>query len=114
MTSFQIVGDNLTGHGLSFEIAAFVGPLEEADLEEAERAEVRKRVLAAIVDFAEDVYRAGRVAVLPAYDDRYDLSNAVETLRALSVIVGPINGERHRRAADVIACLLQDASEDGA
>jgi hypothetical protein len=90
MSKFQIVGNNLVGPGLSFDVSAL-----------GESAAI------AIVDIANVVYREGRTTVLPSWDDRFDLHNAVETLRALAVVVGPLAGERHRHAADIIARQLQ-------
>ena len=89
---FQIVGDSLTGHGLSFSMAAFKTDFEDV-----------------IVDVAEVLYRQGRDSARLSYDDRYDMHGAVEALRALAVIVGPMStGDRYRRCADIIARLLQD------
>lgn len=122
MSLFQIVGNSLVGAGLSFDVATLVRPcpclsprLEDAPLEPqlpadpADPAEGQKIALAAIVDIANVIYREARATTLPSYDDRYELHLAVETLRALAVIVGPITGERHRRAADIIARMLQEA-----
>ena len=103
---FQIVGTNLVGPGLSFEIAALVEPERQAD-----PAEGKKIIIDVIVDIANCAYREGRSSVLPSWDDRYDLHNAVETLRALAVIVGSLAGERHRHAADIIARLLQEQTQ---
>lgn len=92
---FQITAGNLTGHGLSFAVSSFGGSKGELET--------------ALADAAEAIYRQGFEAARLSYDDRFDLGAAVETLRALSVIVGPIGaGERHRRAADAIAQLLVD------
>lgn len=92
---FQIVGDRLVGRGLSFAVAALGVAKTDFD--------------AALVDVAEAVYRQGRDSALLSYDDRYDLHCAVEALRALSVIVGPMpTGDRYRRCSDIVARLLQD------
>jgi hypothetical protein len=99
VSSFQIVGDCLVGPGLSIEVTALVDP---------QQAEARKKILDGIVDIANVVHRAGRTSVLPSWDDRFDLHNAVESLRALAVIAGPFQGDRHRHAADIIARLLEE------
>jgi len=94
---FQIVGDSLTGHGLSFDVGALGVPKQSADK------------LGALVDMVNVVYRQGRESALLSYDDRFDLHCAVEALRALAVIIGPTpTGDRHRRGADIVARLLQD------
>jgi hypothetical protein len=99
---FQVFGDSLTGHGLSFEVTAFG----------ASRDKISQ--LDALVDAAEVVFKQGRESALLSFDDRFDLSCAVDALRALSIIVGPTPAaERYRRAADAIARLLQ-AQEAGA
>ena len=99
VVKFQIVGSDLVGAGLSFEIASLIPEAQPGAVEG------RKDVL---VNIADVVYREGRSSVLLSYDDRFALHNAVETLRGLAVIVGPIAGDRHRRASDIIARLLQD------
>lgn len=92
---FQIVGESLSGRGLSFAVAAFGASKKEFD--------------ATLVDVAEVIYRQGRDSALLACDDRFDLHFAVEALRSLAVIVGPTpTGDRYRRCADVVARLLQD------
>lgn len=96
---FQVAGDSLTGHGLSFDVGA-LGISKQS---------VPADKLAAIVDMANVVYRQGRESALLSYDDRFDLHGAVEALRALAVIVGPTpTGDRYRRCADIVARLLQD------
>lgn len=96
MSKFQLYGDYLTGRGLSFD-----KPLRRSAEE--------------FVDMAEAIYRQGRESVLPSYDDRFDLQCAVESLRALAVIVGHApQGDRYRRAADILARLLQAQQESGA
>jgi hypothetical protein len=95
---FQIVGDSLAGHGLSFDIATIVTS------ETIDPTERRKR----LTEIAEVSYRDGRAAALLSWDDRFDLHAAVEVLRSLAVVVGPPTGDRHRRAADIIARLLQE------
>jgi hypothetical protein len=94
LIKFQIFGDSLTGYGLSFDVRT-LGVLETAKLD-------------ALVDMANAVYKQGRESALLSFDDRFDLHGAVEVLRALAVVVGPITGDRHRRAADIIARLLQE------
>lgn len=97
---FQIVGDSLTGHGLSFDVGA-LGVLN-----------VTADQLGEIVDMVNVVYRQGRESVLLGYDDRFDLYAAVDALRALAVIVGLTpTGDRYRRCADIVARLLQ--AQDG-
>ena len=92
---FQIVGDRLAGRGLSFAVPAF--GVSKTDFD------------AALVDIVEAIYRQGRDSARLAYDDRFDLHGAVEALRALAVIVGPMpTGERYRRCSDILARLLQD------
>lgn len=92
---FQIVGDSLTGHGLSFAVARVGMSKQDFD--------------AALVEMAEAVYRQGRDSAIMSYEDRFDLHGAVEALRALSVIVGPTPaGDRYRRCSDIIARLLHE------
>ena len=95
--TFQITGADLVGAGLSFDVSALVHAQASA--------EERSRVL---VDLATTIHHAARAAILPMWDDRHDLSTAVETLRALAVIVGTFAGDRHRHAADILSCLLQE------
>lgn len=98
--AFQVTGDSLSGRGLSFDVADIVSPREQINV-----AERSKR----LVEIAEVAFRQGRTSALLSWDDRFDLHAAVEALRAISVIVGPNPaGDRHRRAADIIARLLQD------
>lgn len=98
---FQIVDDLLVGPGLSIEAAVFVESERQAD-----PAEGKKIILDAIVDVANGAYRAGRQSVLASYDDRAQLRDAVSALHALGQLLGPTAGDRHRRAADVVARLL--------
>ncbi len=98
--TFQVVGGNLSGRGLSFDVAALVGPARGDDSSERDKC---------LVEIAEVVFRQGRASALLSWDDRFDLRCAVEVLRALAVVVGPNpTGDRHRRAADIIARLLED------
>lgn len=98
--AFQVTGDSLSGRGLSFDVADIVSPRQQVD--GAARG-------ARLVEIAEVTFRQGRASALLSWDDRFDLHTAVDALRALSVIVGPTPaGDRHRRAADIIARLLQD------
>lgn len=99
---FQVIGDSLSGHGLSFDVATLVVP--EQKIDPAERS---KR----LAEIAEVAYRDGRASALLSWDDRFDLHGAVDVLRALAVVVGPPTGDRHRRAADIIGRLLQDQEE---
>jgi hypothetical protein len=95
---FQIVGDSLTGHALSFDVGTLGVPKQTLDADK----------LGALVDMANVIYWQGRESALLSYDDRFDLHGAVEALRALAVIVGPTpNGDRYRRCADIVARLLQ-------
>lgn len=102
---FQIVGGSLVG-GLPIDVRAFVELAGVGD-------EVKKVLLDTVVEIANVTYRDGRASVLPMWDDRYELHNAVETLRALAVIMGPMAGERHRRAADIIDRMLQEYERSG-
>lgn len=96
---FQVVGDSLTGHGLSFDVGGLGVLRQDASADK----------LGAIVDMVNVVYRQGRASALLACDDRFDLHGAVEALRALAVVVGPTpTGDRYRRYADLLARLLQD------
>lgn len=100
---FQIVGNNLTGHGLSFDVDLGI-----------HQAAVTADKRTAIVDMANVIYRQGRESALLGYDDRFDLHGAADALRALAVIVGPTpTGDRYRHCADIVARLLQD-QEGGA
>jgi hypothetical protein len=93
--SFRIVGDSLSGYGVSFDVGW--GAKDHAT---------------ALVDIANVAYRQGRDSARFSYDDRFDLSCAVDALRALGVIVGPIGpGDRYRRCADIIARLLQEQQD---
>ena len=96
---FQIVGDSLTGHGLSFDVGAIGVPRQDAAADK----------LGALADMVNAVYRQGRESALLSYDDRFYLHGAVEALRSLAVIVGPTpTGDRYRRCADIVARLLQE------
>lgn len=97
--AFQVTGTDLVGAGLSFDVSVLLSDQTAA----AERTRVLVEVVATI-------HHAARSAVLPSWDDRFDLSNAVETLRALAVVVGSTAGDRHRHAADVLARLLQECT----
>jgi hypothetical protein len=102
---FQIIGDNLTGRGLSFDVATLTAPTEKSD--RAKRGEK-------LAEIAEVVFREGRSSVLLSWDERFDLHGAVDVLRGLAVVVGPTpTGDRHRRMADILARLLQ-GQEGGA
>jgi hypothetical protein len=95
---FQIAGDSLTGHGLSFDVAGLGVPklATAASLD-------------ALVDMATVVYRQGRESALLSYDDRFDLHCVVDALRALAVILGPTPpGDRYRRGSDILARLLHE------
>jgi len=93
-----VTGGKLSGRGLTFDVSSLVaGKAGSGDC--AER----------LVEIGEAFYRQGRASLLPSWDDRFELSLAVEALRGLSVIVGPgLAGERHRRAADALGRLLQE------
>lgn len=97
MTSnaFQVAGESLFGHGLSFDVTGLVGN----DVVEGSRR---------LAEIAEVAFRQGRASALLSWDDRFDLHASVDVLRAVAVIVGPIAGERHCRAASIIARLLLD------
>ena len=95
---FQVESDQLTGRGLSFDVASLISSQTTPE-------DRRTR----LVEIVEAVYLQGRGSVLPSWDDRFDLDCTVEALRALAVIVGPsATGDRHRRAASIIARLLQE------
>lgn len=91
---FTVTGDQLTGRGLTFDISALRAPKERDDR---------------LVEIAEASYLQGRESCMLLHDDRFDLHTAVEALRALAVIVGPVlAGERYGRAAAALARLLQE------
>jgi len=100
MTPFKVVGSNLAGRGLTFDVALLVPPTGEvAHPDRMDR----------LAEIAETAYREGRASLLLSWDERFDLHGAVDVLRSLAVIVGPIpTGDRHRRMADIISRLLQD------
>ena len=95
---FTIVGDQLQGRGLAFDI----GPFVKADPETGTE----------LIAMGEAIYLQGRDSVSLDYNDRFDLDMAAEALRALAVIVGPTAGHRHQRAADAISRLLQKQREN--
>lgn len=102
--TFDVRGGNLVGGRLSFDVTSLLA-LATTD-------EARTLVEQVLVEIAGTCHREGRESVLPMYDDRYELHSAVDVLRGLSVVVGPSpTGDRHRRAADVIARLLVDLQE---
>jgi predicted metal-dependent HD superfamily phosphohydrolase len=108
---FQVIGDQLAGCGLLFDVASLVATeqMTEQTIEQTIEASERGKRLAEVVEV---VYRQGRGSVLPSWDDRFDLHYAVEVLRALAVIVGPNpTGDRHHRSADILARLLHDQEE---
>lgn len=92
---FIVAADQLMGCGLTFDISALT----------SKKCDDRDDRL---VEICESIYRQGRESVMLSYDDRFDLQLTVETLRALAVIVGPLTGERHCRAAAALARLLQE------
>lgn len=97
---FQIIGDSLSGQGLSFDVAALIA--SKLKLDAVERGKL-------LVEVVEAVYREVRASALLTLDDRFNLHGAVDTLRALSVVVGPTpRGDRHGAAADILARLLQE------
>jgi len=103
-SAFQVVGDSLSGRGLSFDVTGLLAV--DAAAPDAREAGVRA---ARIAEIAEVAFRQGRASATLSWDDRFDLGLAVDALRALAVIVGPAPmGDRHRRAADLIAQMLQD------
>ena len=100
LSPFKVVGDNLSGRGLSFDVTALIMPKRPGD--PAARGDQ-------LSEIAEVTYREGRSSALLSLDDRFDLHHAVDILRALAVVVGSNpTGDRHRRAADILARLLQD------
>jgi hypothetical protein len=100
---FQVVGDNLSGRGLTFNVSLLIAPArkEEASLSRDARMDQ-------LAEIAEIAYREGRSSTILSWDDRFDLHGAIDVLRSLAVIVGPNpTGDRHRRMADILARLLQ-------
>lgn len=95
---FQIIGDSLTGHGLSFDVGRLV------------KQETGSDRLDAITDMANVIYMQGRDSARLPYDDRFDLHCAVDALRALAVVVGTgtPTSDRYRRCADIMQRLLQE------
>ena len=91
---FQVAGDSFVGHGIAFDAQTLGVPNDPAQRE-------------ALVDAFETTYRQGRESLLLSYDDRHAVYGAIETLRGLAVVVGPMAGDRHRNAADALARLLQ-------
>jgi len=101
--SFQIQGLTLTGYGRSFDVTMIIG--EDPDILVSEQHKQ-------LIEVAEEIYRAGRLSQRLSSDDRFELHAAVDSLRALAVIVGPTpTGDRHRRAADLIGQLLQEQED---
>jgi len=96
---FQTFGDSLTGHGLSFDCDPLGIPKGTSD------DDPRKR---ALIDMANVIYKQGRESCLLSYDERFNLSGAIDALRALSTIVGFPHGDRYQRSADILARLLQE------
>jgi hypothetical protein len=90
---FTVTGDQLTGRGLAFDISGLRSP---------------KELASRLVEIVESIYLQGRESVMLSYDDRFDLHFAVEALRALAVIVGPLTGDRHSRAAAALARMLRE------
>lgn len=98
MSAFQVNGDSLFGHGVAFDVAALLS----GQLDTAARSE-------RLAEIAEVSFRQGRAVSPLSWDDRFELHAAGEALRALAVIVGPNPaGDRHRRAADLLARWLED------
>jgi hypothetical protein len=96
---FQVVGDSLTGRGLSFDVSALGMSKQNMSADK----------LGALIDMADVIYKQGRESARIAYDDRFDLHSAVDALRALAVIVGPSpRGDRYQHCADIVARLLQE------
>ena len=104
MTSdkFQVVGGQLFGRGLSFDVSALLG---QAGTDAAERDRC-------LTEIAEVIFLQGRSSVLPSPDDRFDLYNAAEVLRAMAVVSGHTpTGDRRSREAAVITRLLHQQGE---
>lgn len=100
---FQVVGNNLSGRGLTFNVEILV----TANKNKA--PDPRDARMDRLAEIAESAYREGRASAILSWDDRFDLHGAVDVLRSLAVIVGPIpTGDRHRRMADILARLLQE------
>lgn len=99
-SGFQIVGPQLTGYARAFDVAMILS--EDPEISATDRGKQ-------LTDVAEELYRAGRASAILSSDDRFELHAAIDSLRALSVVVGPTpTGDRHRRAADLLAQLLHD------
>lgn len=106
--SHRTLASEFPQNGLGFlKIQHWEVILRQAPERPADPAARRNAILEEIINLANILYREGRDAVLPLPDDRFDLYNAIETLRGLAVVVGTITGERHRQAADAIARLLE-------
>jgi hypothetical protein len=103
MMKFQVIGNNLISGRVAFDVA----PL----LILATTDEAKKLVEQLLVEIAGTCHREGRESVLPMYDDRYELHCAVEILRGLAAVMGPLTGDRSRRAADTLARMLQELQE---
>lgn len=106
MTPYAIVDGQIVGPRLKIEAAVFVEPERQAD-----PAEGKKIILDAILEIINGAYREGRASVLESYDDRALLRDASAALHALGQLLGPTVGDRHRRAADVIARLVKQHEE---
>jgi hypothetical protein len=100
---FQVVGDSLSGRGLTFNVTLLIGPTPKEDDSFTHAARMEQ-----LTEIAEIAYREGRSSTILSWDDRFDLHGAIDVLRSLAVIVGPNpTGDRHRRMADILARLLQ-------
>lgn len=106
---YALVDSQIVGPGLKIEAAVFVEPERQAD-----PAEGKKIILDAIVEIANGAYREGRASVLESFDDLALLRDAFAALHALGQLLGSYTaGDRHRRAADVIARLIKQHEEEG-
>lgn len=102
--TFQIVGESLAGHGLSFDVLVMGVARQDATSDK----------LIGLVEAANVIYKQGRESALLSHDDRFDLHCAVDVLRALAVVVGPTpTGDRYRRCSDILARLLHDQQQGG-
>lgn len=101
---FSISGDSLTGRGVAFDVAAIVASDRSGAAERGKR----------LAEIAEVAYRQGRDSATLSWDDRFDVTCAIEALRALAVIVGPTpSGDRYRRCSDILARLVHDQQQAG-
>ena len=101
---FAASGNSLAGRGVAFDAASLVASDRPGADERGKR----------LAEIAEVAYRQGRDSATLSWDDRFDVTCAVDALRALAVIVGPTpTGDRYRRCSDILARLLHDQQQAG-